>query len=211
LQAILNAAVKCITTTHEGLERDELLTTDSRKLESACMSFLSRPVIIGREGARGRNRLAYLIATGAGAGFAPIAPGTFGALEGVAIYLLVSALPLAPGGQMALVLALGIFTFLIGWWSANRACAMLGVKDPGSVIIDEVSGQLLALVPVALAPSIPGVVVAFLLFRLFDIFKPYPIYKLEHLRAGLGVMSDDALAGVYTAALVYLSQRTSLL
>jgi phosphatidylglycerophosphatase A len=106
---------------------------------------------------------------------------------------------------MAIVLGAGLLLFALGVWASNRACKISGLKDPGEIVIDEVSGQLIGIAPLALAPSIAGAVLAFLLFRMFDIFKPYPIGRLERLPSGLGVMSDDALAGVYTAALVWLA------
>jgi len=76
-----------------------------------------------------------------------------------------------------------------------------------------VSGQLIALMPLALWPSfsITMVIIAFLLFRMFDIFKPYPIRKLERLHGGLGVMADDTLAGIYAAALLWLAHTIHIL
>lgn len=169
------------------------------------MESLNRSTVIDRRNSSLLDRVAYVIATGAGAGFAPIAPGTFGSMEGVGIYLAIIAFPIAPQTHMALVLGAGLLSFAVGVWASNRACKITGLKDPGEIVIDEVSGQLIALTPLALAPSLAGAVLAFLLFRLFDIFKPYPIRKLEQLPSGLGVVSDDALAGVYTAALVWLA------
>jgi phosphatidylglycerophosphatase A len=155
---------------------------------------------------RALDRAAYLIATGAGAGFAPVAPGTFGAIEALAIFVATSALLASNTRAHLLLLAsLNIILFAIGVWSASRACRISNLEDPSQVVIDEVSGQLIALTPVAVAPSVLGVIVAFVLFRLFDIFKPYPIRKLERLRAGWGVMADDGLAGIYAAALVGLA------
>lgn len=169
------------------------------------MVSLSRPALINRRNSGLADRAAWLIATGAGAGFAPIAPGTFGSMEGVAIYLAIKALPVRPEGHLVLALASGLLLFIVGVWASSRACKITGLKDPGEIVIDEVSGQLISLAPLTLAPSIAGTVFAFLLFRIFDIFKPYPIYKLERLPSGLGVMADDALAGIYTAALVWLA------
>jgi phosphatidylglycerophosphatase A len=78
-------------------------------------------------------------------------------------------------------------------------------------VIDEICGQLIALAPLAFEPSILGVTAAFFLFRLFDIFKPYPIYQLERLPMGWGVMSDDVLAGGYAAAVVCLGQQLQII
>jgi phosphatidylglycerophosphatase A len=156
--------------------------------------------------ARGLDRVAYLIATGAGAGFAPVAPGTLGAIEALAIFIATSTLLAAnPCAHLWLLLALNVVIFAVGVWAANRACRICKLEDPSQVVIDEVSGQMIALTPLALAPSVAGVIIAFVLFRLFDIFKPYPIRKLERLRAGWGVMADDGLAGIYAAALVGLA------
>jgi phosphatidylglycerophosphatase A len=101
-----------------------------------------------------------------------------------------------------LLVALNVLVFALGVWAANRTCEICGLKDPGVIVIDEVSGQLIAITPLALAPSPAGIIAAFLLFRFFDIFKPYPIRKLERLPGGLGVMADDALAGIYAAILM---------
>jgi len=158
------------------------------------------------------DRVAYAIATGLGAGFVPIAPGTVGALEGVAIYLAINALDLGKWSSLVLLSILNVILFAIGVWASNRTCAMTGLKDPRLIVIDEVSGQLIALTPLALMPSlsIKAVVIGFLLFRLFDIYKPYPIRKLERLHGGLGVMADDALAGVYAAGLLWLTHLAGL-
>ncbi|HWP45411.1 MAG TPA: phosphatidylglycerophosphatase A [Blastocatellia bacterium] len=150
------------------------------------------------------DRLAYAIATGAGAGFAPVAPGTFGAIEAVLIFILMTALIEGPGERMALFAVFNLLVMAAGIWASGRTCRACGVEDPGQIVIDEISGQSIALAPLVLAPSAAGVLVAFLSFRLFDIFKPYPIRKLEYLPGGLGVMMDDALAGGYAAALVWL-------
>ena len=157
------------------------------------------------------DRIACFLATGAGAGHAPIAPGTFGAAEGVILFLAAAALPLTPREFLILLSALNVLVFVVGVWASSRACKVFCLEDPGQVVIDEVSGQLIALTPLALAPSAAGAVVAFLLFRVFDIFKPYPIRKLEYLRAGFGVMMDDMLAGVYAAALVWLGIQSGVL
>ena len=100
--------------------------------------------------------------------------------------------------------------FGVGVWASGRTCKISGLKDPQKVVIDEVSGQLIALVPAALSPAVVPVIAAFALFRLFDIFKPYPIRKLEGLPGGLGVMADDALAGVYAAALIWMGSLLHL-
>jgi phosphatidylglycerophosphatase A len=86
--------------------------------------------------------------------------------------------------------------FVIGVWAANGTEAALGRKDPGIVVIDEVLGMLmtLALLPV----SLTGILVGFLLFRALDVIKPYPARRFEDLHGGLGIMADDAVAGLYS-------------
>lgn len=154
------------------------------------------------------DRAAYWMATGFGAGFAPVAPGTVGALEGIVIYLAVRAFGF---GQLTLFLGfiiLNIGLFILGVWASIKTCGVIGTSDPHQIVIDEISGQLISLTPLVLLPSlsIPGLIIGFLLFRAFDIFKPYPIRKLERLPGGLGVMADDALAGIYSAVLLWCSQ-----
>lgn len=172
---------------------------------------MNRPAPIIKQSSRPLDRAAYFIATGAGAGFLPVAPGTFGAIEAVAIYLLIIAFSTGPRLSVIFLAALGLLSFAVGVWAASRACEMCGLEDPSQIVIDEVNGQIIALTPLAVAPSIAGLIAAFALFRLFDIFKPYPIGKLEKLHGGLGVMADDALAGLYAAALVWAGMRLSLL
>lgn len=169
---------------------------------------MTRPAIIKKKNIGALDRFAYALATGFGAGFAPVAPGTFGAIEGVVVFLAFiafsSRLSLSPRFSFAVLASVNVVVFPVGVWASNRACEISGVKDPSQIVIDEVSGQLIALTPLAGSVSVAGVIAAFILFRLFDIFKPYPIRKLEALPAGFGVMSDDALAGVYAALIVWL-------
>jgi phosphatidylglycerophosphatase A len=162
------------------------------------------------------DRVAYLIATGAGAGHLPIAPGTFGAAEGVAIYLALArvATPFfefRTSQQVALLVTLNVLVFGIGVWAANRVSKALRTEDPSLVVIDEISGQLIALLPPALAQSWFGVLASFLLFRFFDILKPFPIRRLERLPGGLGIVADDVGAGVLAAAVVWLAAHWGLL
>lgn len=91
-----------------------------------------------------------------------------------------------------------------GIWAGSRTERILRLKDPGRVVVDEVAGQMIALLPLSVfAVSSKGwIIVSFILFRLFDIFKPYPARRLETLPSGLGIMMDDVLAGVYAAVIV---------
>ena len=135
-------------------------------------------------------RVGVFVATCGYLGYVPIAPGTFGSAAGLALFAAVRywEWPLAEVAVILLVLAVGV-------WSGNVAEKHFGNVDPAPVVLDEVLGMLitLALVPVNVAGAIAG----FLLFRLFDVFKPWPANRLEALPGGLGVMADDAMAAVY--------------
>ncbi|HEY2962197.1 MAG TPA: phosphatidylglycerophosphatase A [Pyrinomonadaceae bacterium] len=134
-----------------------------------------------------------------GVGYMPLAPGTFGSLVGLGIFLLLGSLPL----QLLAIIAIT----WAGIWAASRTERILGLKDPGKVVVDEVAGQMIALLPVwafARGPFKTSIIISFTLFRLFDIFKPYPARKFESLRGGLGIMADDLVAGVYAASVLSL-------
>src|ERR687883_1878804 len=106
--------------------------------------------------------------------------------------------------RLTLMLLMLIFITIAGIWAASRAERLLGRKDPGAVVIDEVAGQLIAFLFVPLNAGWWAIVAAFLAFRAFDIWKPYPVRRLEALESGLGIMADDVLAGAYAAALMSL-------
>jgi phosphatidylglycerophosphatase A len=146
---------------------------------------------------------AIAVATAGGAGFAPIAPGTFGSAVGVAVFLVLADLNLVLFGITLLGLA------FLGIWASDVAERHFGQHDDGRIVIDEVVGQLLTLAPLlALAPAAgrraPGWLFAgFLLFRLLDIWKPPPIGWAERsFKGGAGVMMDDVFAGILGGALV---------
>ena len=88
-----------------------------------------------------------------------------------------------------------VTVFAAGVWAAGRPEAALNRKDPGPVVIDEVLGMLMTLA--FMPPSATGVLVGFVVFRILDVIKPFPAGRLEHLPGGLGIMADDAMAGVY--------------
>lgn len=146
--------------------------------------------------------LALAIAT-CGVGYLPLAPGTWGSLVGVGIYLvLLSFLRFSPWAVfIAVELVLITAITLVGFWAGSRTEKLLGRKDPGKVVIDEVAGQLIALLPIVpgFDPGWVSIIAAFLLFRFFDIIKPYPARRLEKLESGLGIMCDDLVAGAYAA------------
>jgi phosphatidylglycerophosphatase A len=110
-------------------------------------------------------------------------------------------------GLLLLTLALS----LAGVWAATRTEGLLGRKDPGVVVIDEVAGQLMSFLFVPAGAGKWAIVVGFLAFRAFDIWKPYPIRRLEALRSGLGIMADDLLAGAYACVIVSLFITLQLL
>ena len=138
------------------------------------------------------RNLILFIATGAGTGYSPVAPGTIGSALALALWAGVRGL--SPPAYLALVLGVAA----LGVVAAARAEAIFGGKDDGRITIDEVAGMLLslALLP-ATAPPLAVAGVGFLLFRAFDIAKPPPALLAEALPGGLGVMADDLVAGIY--------------
>lgn len=142
------------------------------------------------------SKTASLLATWFGAGLLPKAPGTWGSLAAIPFGLALTWL----GGPW-LLLAGAVAIFLAGIWAGGRYAEERGLADPGAVVIDEVAGQWIALVPALLNPWM--ILLAFLAFRLFDIVKPWPVGWLDReLKGGLGIMADDVLAGVYGAVVV---------
>jgi phosphatidylglycerophosphatase A len=145
---------------------------------------------------RGRWSPLALAATWLGSGYLPRMPGTWGSL---------AALPFAAGlvwvGGAWTLAAAALLVGGAGIWVADRYAAGHGAKDPQEVVIDEVAGQWLALVPLALDPL--HFAVGFAAFRLVDTLKPWPIRRLERLPGGLGIMADDLAAGIGAAALGY--------
>ena len=145
--------------------------------------------------------MAIAFATGFGVGFAPLAPGTFGALLALPIFVLLSH------SFWALIGVLGVL-MAIGMWAAGEAERTFGRGDDGRIVIDEIAGQLLALTPLFVLPAnsrvgFPELVTAFVAFRLFDIAKPGPVRWAERrFEGGLGVMADDVVAGALAAVAV---------
>lgn len=138
------------------------------------------------------------LACGFGSGLAPVAQGTFGSLAAILPWLLLRQL--SPPLNV-LVIVIG---FAIGVWACDVAGRALGVDDHRSLVWDEFIGQWIALLPALLAPWW-AVVLGFGLFRLFDVWKPWPIrYLDQHLKGGFGVMVDDVIAGVFAAIVLRL-------
>ncbi|HEX6976039.1 MAG TPA: phosphatidylglycerophosphatase A [Vicinamibacterales bacterium] len=136
------------------------------------------------------TRLAVFIATVGYCGYFPIAPGTVGSAAGLLFYLLVWYTG-SPIVEVGLIVGL----FAAGVWAGTISERYFGGVDPGPIVMDEVVGMLitLAFIPVGLSGALAG----FVLFRIYDVFKPYPAGRFEKLHGGLGVMADDAMAAVY--------------
>jgi len=137
-----------------------------------------------------KRSIILFLATGAYSGYIPFAPGTWGSLVTIPLCLALSFF--AWYTQLFIILL-----FLpIAAWISGEAEVYLGQKDPGAIVIDEIAGMLitLAFVPFTFVNAIIG----FLLFRIFDIFKPYPISKAEtYFKNGTGILMDDVIAGVF--------------
>ena len=139
----------------------------------------------------------HFLAFGFGSGLAPVAPGTFGTLVGIPFFFFMASLPL--WGYLSLILAF----FLFGVWLCDRSSKMLGVHDHGGIVWDEIVGYLVTMI--AAPAGWEWVIVGFILFRIFDIFKPWPIAYLDrHVFGGFGIMVDDILAGVYAMLILQL-------
>jgi phosphatidylglycerophosphatase A len=146
-----------------------------------------------------RDAIVLFLAQGFGTGRVPRAPGTAGTLPGVALYLVFAGLPLV--AYLGLVAVL----FVIGVALCERAARILDEPDPPSVVWDEIVGVMIAMI--GIAPSLATVIAGFLAFRLFDIWKPWPIGWVDRrVPGGLGIMLDDVLAGLMALAVMHLGQ-----
>jgi phosphatidylglycerophosphatase A len=188
-------------------------------------------------------RVSIFLATACGLGYLPKAPGTFGAVGGLImtliLFLFYAKLPISQGAAVAVhehstnvdpylvaQIVVGMVIALVGAWAAGSAARFWQTEDPQKVVIDEVSGQHLTLVlgcalPIsrAIAPasqtSIGGLLahnatlnwkyllLGFILFRTFDIWKPFPVRQAEALPGGWGIMADDWVAGIYAALVLW--------
>lgn len=139
----------------------------------------------------------HLLAFGLGLGLVPVAPGTAGTLLGVLLAWL--ALDLG----FALQITLGVSLFGAGIWICGNSSRRLGQHDPGGIVWDEISAMYFTLL--VAPPTITAWLAAFVLFRVFDILKPWPIRDLDHrMGGGLGIMLDDLVAALYAAILLVL-------
>jgi phosphatidylglycerophosphatase A len=231
--------------------------------DAAMPHGTAEPLHVSRRATHPKQRLALLIATAAGLGYLPVAPGTWGSLGGLLLVVVPwwAAVGIALGPVMAwrllthdgvmfspgiassgsvdqllilhclIAIALGA----IGTWSAGRAASFWNIKDPQSVVIDEVSGQHLAILLGCAAPiwwkpvddlwtNLPFfgavsshsplnwkyLVLGFILFRVFDIWKPFPMRKAESLAGGWGIMADDWVAAIYAATGLWIARALGL-
>lgn len=143
-----------------------------------------------------KRTIGYVLATWFGCGLVPLAPGTAGTLGAIPLYLLIrSAGPLA-------VLFVASVLAVVGIWAADQVIARTGQTDPQIVVIDEVAGVLITLA--ACTPTWTSVLFGFVLFRVFDQWKPWPARALESLPGGFGVVMDDVAAGAWGAAVLMI-------
>lgn len=153
-----------------------------------------------------------LALTTVGVGYIPGAPGTYGSAVGVGIYLIVEWLYAYIGisvfhlpsrtliSDAILHASIGVLLIvlcIVGIWASGRTAPIFGNNDPSEAVVDEVMGQLITFLFIPFGLPWPFILAGFLLFRLFDIWKPFPIRDLEVLPGGLGICADDIVAGVY--------------
>ena len=140
------------------------------------------------------EKIIKLLATGFGSGLSPFAPGTMGTLVGIPVCLF--CLPLTWSVRFVFVIILSALSVFI----SGRAETIYSNKDDQRIVIDEIAGLQVAMLPVAITAL--HLCVAFVLFRIFDIWKPYPIRNLQNLSGGWGVVLDDVVAGIYAGAVM---------
>lgn len=142
----------------------------------------------------------HFLAFGFGAGTLPIAPGTWGTLIAIPLYLLVSGLPLLIYSAITLII------ILAGIWICDVAEKATGVRDHSGIVWDEIAGFFVTML--AAPHGLIWVVIGFILFRIFDIWKPWPIHWLDqHLNGGLGIMVDDVIAAIYAWIVLQIMAR----
>ena len=161
-----------------------------------------------------------------GVGYLPLMPGTFGSMVGVAIYLGVAWLDVLAGFRFftsgysreqvsALVWASNsmmlVILIIVGIWASGRTIPILGNTDPSEAVVDEVMGVLVTLLFIPQGAGWIYVLAGFGLFRLFDIWKPYPIDRLQDLPGGVGVCADDLVAGVYAGMCLSIAYAITIL
>ena len=146
------------------------------------------------------SRLALLLATWFGCGYFPVGPGTAGSLAAVAI---AACLYILLGTGRLVLLFLTVVLLIPAVWASTQSARLLRKKDPGVVVIDEVLGQWVTLLGASVF-SWKSLLAGFVLFRIFDIWKPWPVRKLERLPEGTGIVADDLAAGLFGALILYI-------
>jgi phosphatidylglycerophosphatase A len=185
----------------------------------------STPWSAPKEPLQRKPRFALFLASAAGLGYLPKAPGTWGAITGAAIYVVLGSILRKHDVSVINILTLsrGVSFWTMGWliprrleflaglmvaavgvWASGRVSERLGEKDPQYVVIDEVSGQQLTYLLTFVAGNWKSLLLGFILFRVFDIWKPFPVRQAESLPGGWGIMADDWLAAVYAAAVTWI-------
>jgi phosphatidylglycerophosphatase A len=141
----------------------------------------------------------HILAYGFGTGLMPFAPGTFGSLVGVALFWFMAPMRAVPYAGVVIIM------FLAGIFICGQTASDVGAIDPGSIVYDEVVGFLVAMY--LLPRDWRWIATGFVIYRIFDIWKPFPIHYLEsHLGLGSGIMTDDVVAGLYTLMVLHLSR-----
>ena len=169
-----------------------------------------------------KPRLSFF-ATACGAGYLPKAPGTWGSLVGVALYWALSKIPGQPAldiyvrdvyyvlpHEWPIGIAVAIALAFLGVLAAYRVAEFTGKKDPQFVVIDEVSGQYFTYLFAVAPPNWKYLLLGFILFRVFDIWKPFPARQAESLPGGWGIMADDWIAAVYAAMGIWIARGIGL-
>jgi phosphatidylglycerophosphatase A len=137
-----------------------------------------------------------VLATWFGAGLLPVTPGSWGSLAALPIAWVIEHFCGAPGLAIAAAIV-----FLAGWWAAATVAKASGIADPGAIVVDEVAAQWLVLLVASRDPV--AWALAFVLFRIFDIWKPWPVrWADRHIHGGFGIMLDDLLAAAYAASIL---------
>ena len=152
------------------------MTDKNPKIENLNKKVLSSPI--------------HFLAFGFGSGLAPFAPGTFGTLAAIPLYLLMQSL------SLPIYLAITAIVCVVGVWICGKSSEKLGVHDHSGIVWDEFAGYFVTMI--AAPAGWLWILIGFALFRLFDIWKPWPISVLDkQMHGGLGIMIDDILAGVF--------------
>ena len=153
-----------------------------------------------------RRSLTIWIATGLGSGYFPIAPGTAGSALGLVLVIAFRQTSLKPLWLGVCMAAFASLLFFIGVWSGGKAEKAFGRVDPSQVVIDEVVGQIITFVATPRISWI-GLIAGFIVFRVFDIIKPFPAGRAERLPGGWGIMMDDVIAGLYSLIVLVVLGR----